>query len=67
MAYGLRIDKLYFYLLTLGTEAHLVYQAIPACSSTSNPNVGDYKGQIGLSPPVTYPSTMGNETNEGSL
>ena len=45
---GLRIDKLYFYLLTSGTGIHLVYQAIPVYSSTSYPNVGDYKGQIGL-------------------
>jgi hypothetical protein len=61
------IDKLYFYLLTSGTGAHLVCQAIPACSSTPNPNVGDYKGRIGLSPPAAYPSTMGHEANEGSL
>jgi hypothetical protein len=30
------------------------------------PNVGDYKGQIGLSPPVTYPSIGGYEANEGT-
>jgi hypothetical protein len=28
---------------------------------------GDYKGQIELSPPATYPSTMGNEANECSF
>ena len=28
---------------------------------------GDYKGRIGLSPPAAYPSTVGNEVNEGSL
>ena len=32
-----------------------------------NPNVGDYKGRTGLSPPAAYTSTMGNEANEGSL
>jgi hypothetical protein len=32
-----------------------------------NPNVGDYKGRIGLSPPAAYPSTMGNEVNEGNV
>jgi hypothetical protein len=30
----------------------------------SNPNMEDYKGQTGLSPPAAYPSTMGNEENE---
>ena len=29
--------------------------------------MGDYKGWIGLSLPVTYPSTMGYKANEGSL
>ena len=60
MASGLRIDKLYFYLLTSGTGIHLVYQAILAYGSTSNLNVGDYMGQIGLSPPAAYPSTVGH-------
>ena len=32
-----------------------------------NLNMGDYKGWTGLSPPTTYPSTMGNEANEGSF
>jgi hypothetical protein len=32
-----------------------------------NPNVGDYKGWTGLSPPVAYPSTVGNEANEGNV
>ena len=67
MAYGLRIDKLYYYLLTSGTGLQLVYQAISACSSMPYPNVGDYKGQTGLSPPTAYPSTGGYEANEGSL
>jgi hypothetical protein len=67
MASGLSIDKLYFYLLTSGTGAHLVCQAISACSSTLYPNVGDYKGWIGLSPPATYPSAVGHEANEGNL
>ena len=49
---GLRTDKLYLYLLTSSTGIHLVYQAIPAYSSTSNLNMGDYKGWSGLSPPV---------------
>ena len=33
----------------------------------SNLDVGEYKGRIGLSPPAAYPSTMGNEANEGNL
>jgi hypothetical protein len=41
---GLRIDKLYLYLLTLGTGLHLVYQVMLASTSTLYPNVGDYKG-----------------------
>jgi hypothetical protein len=67
MAFGLRTSKLYFYLLTSGTRSHLVYQVMPACSSTPNPNVGDYEGWIGLSPPAAYPSTVGNEANEDNL
>ena len=66
-ALGLRIGKLYFHLLTLGTESHLVCQAIPTYGSTPYPNVGDYEGQTWLSPPAAYPSTMGNEANKGSL
>jgi hypothetical protein len=31
------------------------------------PNIGDYKGQIGLSSPATYPSTMGYKANEGNM
>ena len=61
------IDKLYFYLLTLGTGVHLVCQAIPACSSMSYPDMGDYEGRTWLSPPAAYPSTVKNEENEGSL
>ena len=57
----------YFHLLTSGTGLHLVCQAIPAYSSTPNPNVGDYKRRTGLSPPAAYPLIMGNEANEGSL
>ena len=64
---GLRTDKLYIYLLTSGTKAHLVYQAIPAYGSMLSSNVGDYKGRTELSPPTAYPSTMGHEANEGSL
>ena len=45
----------------------MVCQALLAYGSTPNPDVEDYKGQIGLSSPAAYPSTMGNETNEGSL
>jgi hypothetical protein len=55
---GLRIAKLHLYLLTLGTGDHLVSQAMLAFSSTPYPNVGDYKGQTGLSSPATYPSTV---------
>ena len=65
--FGLRIDKLYFYLLTLGTGLRLVGKVIPACSSMPYPDVGDYKGRTGLSPPATYPSTVEYEANEGSL
>ena len=64
---GLRTDKLYIYLLTSGTRVHLVCQAIPAYGSTPYPNMRDYEGWIGLSPPVAYPSTVGYEANEGSL
>ena len=67
MVKSLRIDKLYFYLLTSGTGSHLVYQVMPACSSTPYPNVGDYEGRTGLSPPAAYPSTGGYEANKGSL
>ena len=63
---GLRIGKLYFYLLTSSTGDHLVCQAMSAYSSTSNPNVGDYKGRTRLSPTAAYPSTVGHEANEGS-
>jgi hypothetical protein len=31
------------------------------------PNVGDYKGRIGLSLPTAYPSTVGYEANEGNM
>jgi hypothetical protein len=61
------IDKLYFYLLTLGTGSHLVCQVMLASSSTLYPNVGGYKGWTGQSPPVEYPSTVEYEANEGSL
>ena len=61
---GLRIDKFYLYLLTSGTGSHLVYQVMPVSSSMPYLNVGDYKGWIGLSPPIAYPSTMGHEANE---
>jgi hypothetical protein len=30
-------------------------------------DVGDYKGQTGLSPPITYPSTVVYEANEGNF
>jgi hypothetical protein len=29
--------------------------------------MGDYKGQIGMSPPAAYPSTGGYEANEGNF
>ena len=69
-SYGFRvywIDKLYFYLLTSGTGVHLLYQAISACSSMSYPDVGDYKGWTGLSPPAAYPTTMGDKANEDNF
>ena len=62
-----RIAILYFYLLTSGTGDHLVCQEMPACSSTPYPDMEDYKGQIGLSPPAAYPSTVEYKENEGSL
>ena len=64
---GLRIDKLYFYLLTSGIGLHLVCQVIMAYGSMPYPNMEDYKGWIGLSPPTAYPLTDGYEANEGSL
>ena len=67
MVKSLRIDKLYYYSLTLGTGSHLVSQVMPATSSMSYPNVEDYKGWIGQSPPTAYPSTVGHMANEGSL
>ena len=67
MAESLRIDKVYFYLLTSGIDEHLVCQALSTYSSTPYPNVGDYKGRTGLSPLVAYPSTVEFEANEGSL
>ena len=33
---------------------------------TQYPNVGDYKGRTGLSPPTAYPSTGGTVVFEGS-
>jgi hypothetical protein len=67
MASGLGTDKLYSYLLTSGTGVYLVYQAPLAYGSTLYLNVGDYKGWTWLSPPTAYPSTVGHETNRGSL
>ena len=64
---GLRTDKLYIYFLTSGTGAHLVCQVIMAYGSMPYPNMEDYKGWIGLSPPTAYPLTDGYEANEGSL
>ena len=46
---------------------HLVCQVIPTYSTTPYPNVGDYKGRTGLSPPAAYPSTGGYEANEGNF
>jgi hypothetical protein len=62
------LDKLYFYSLTSGTGLYLVCQcqAPSAYSSTPNLNMGDYNGWTWLSPPATYPSTVGHEANEGS-
>ena len=31
-----------------------------------NLDMGEYKGQTGLSPPTAYPSTVGNKVNEDS-
>ena len=63
----LRISQLDHYELAQGTGSHLVCQVMPANSSTLNPNVEGNKGWIGLSPPTTYLSTVGNEANEGNL
>ena len=62
-----KLRQLCHYILTLGTDLYLVYQVPLASSSTPYLNVGDYKGQTGLSPPTAYPSTMEYEVNEGSL
>ena len=51
----------------MGIREHLVCQVILAYGSTSNPNMGDYKGRTGLSPPAAYPSTVGNEANKGNF
>jgi hypothetical protein len=53
---------LYFCMFTLGTEDHLVCQAMPASSSMTYLNVGDYKGRT-----VAYPSIVEHKTNKGSL
>jgi hypothetical protein len=45
----------------------LVCQVMMASSSTPYPNVGDYKGRTGLSPPTAYPLTRGYEENEGNV
>ena len=34
---------------------------------TQYPDVGDYKGWTGLSPPAAYPSTMEYEANKSNL
>ena len=64
---GLRIGKLYFYLLTSRAGLHLVCQAMLTYSSMPYPNMGDYEGWTGLSPPAAYPTTMEYKANEGSL
>jgi hypothetical protein len=38
-----------------------------AYSSTLYPDVVDYKGRIGLSPPAAYLSTVEYEANEGNF
>jgi inosine-uridine nucleoside N-ribohydrolase len=59
--------------LTLLLLAYFGHQLIPsllgtaACSSTSNPDVEEYKGHTGLSPPTVYPSTVKSEANEGNF
>ena len=61
-------DRFYLYLLTSGTGLLLVYQEYPAISSTPNPNVGDYKGRTGLSPPAAYPDRLFRRyANNGNL
>jgi hypothetical protein len=67
MALGLRICKPYFHLLTSGIGLYMVCQVPPAYGSTPYLNVGDCKGQTGLSPPAAYPSTVEHEANEGSF
>ena len=67
MVQSLRIGKLYYCSLTSGTRSYLVYQVMPVSSSTPYLDVGDYKRRTGLSPPASYPSTIGNDANEGSL
>jgi hypothetical protein len=60
-------DKLYFHLITSGTGLQLVCRSMSACSSMSYPDVEDYEGRTGLSPPVAYPSTVEYETNEDNF
>jgi len=69
-SYGFRVyvkHKLLLYLLTSSNGSHLVCQVMPAYSSMSNPNVGNYKVWTELSPPAAYLSTMGNEANKDNL
>jgi hypothetical protein len=56
-------------LLLLTYFGHQLTPGLPSDTELgymSNPNVGEYEGRTGLSPPAAYPSTMGNEVNEGS-
>jgi hypothetical protein len=67
---SLRIDKLYYYSLTSDTGSHLVYQVMPASSSTSCPGMGDYKGWTGLShhqPPTPQPWSTRQTKVDSSL
>jgi hypothetical protein len=66
MALGLRIDKLYFYLLTSGTSEHLVCQAFRPIALCYTQMWGITRDRR-LSPLAADPSTMEYEANEGSL
>ena len=64
----LKRDKLNSHPLASGTGLLLVCQEYLAISPTPNPNVGDYEGRIGLSPPATNPDRpLGRDANKGNL
>jgi hypothetical protein len=55
------LETYFRHWITLGLpgEASLLLYA--------EPEHGGYKGRTGLSPPVAYPSTVGNKANESNV